>query len=160
VLRSLKKKLRRYGGNKMNKTALGILALFVTGLVLVGMVTAFQGAPNREGHKFNGEFKEKFEEFREIHDQLRVAMENGDYNEWLSIIEENDLPMREKITSVINEDNFHLLKELHDAREAGDIDRVMEIKEDLGIGPGRPPMGQGHGRCQGKGFGGRMRGGF
>ena len=103
-----------------NKILLGVLALFVLSIFSLGTI-AYRGDPDIQGPNYNAD----------VHEQLETALEAGDYDLWVSIREENDLPTRGRIFQVINEDNFDLFVELHEAHEAGDIDTANEIKAQL-----------------------------
>ncbi len=126
---------------KTNKKILSLFALLVIGLVLASsVVNAYRGTFN-EGPYYN----------EEIHAELQEAIENGDYNTWITIREENNLPMKGRIFEVINEDNFSLFTELHEAVLAGDETTINEIKEELGLGTGmqkRQGQGMRHGFMQ------------
>ncbi len=85
-----------------------------------------------------------------VSDELHMAMENaietGNFQEWLNLREENNLPVR-GIMSAINEENFHLFSEMHEARENGDLEIVQTIRAELGFGQGSMGMrGQGKGK--------------
>ena len=78
----------------------------------------------------------------QVHQEVDEAIENGDYAAWKEIMEQNTQrsnPIADKIT----EDNFYLLKELRDAKESGDTERISEIESELGItkGPRGPQRG-------------------
>jgi len=51
------------------------------------------------------------------------------------------------MASLINEGNFYLLKEMHEARELGDLATVQKIKAELGFQSGK---GQGKGMHSGQ----------
>jgi hypothetical protein len=72
------------------------------------------------------------------------AVESGDYAAWKALHANNN----GKMVSLINEGNFYLLKEMHDAREAGDFAKVQQIKAELGFKSGN---GQGKGMHKGQG---------
>lgn len=80
-----------------------------------------------KGMKMNPKISE------ELRESLKDAVEEGNYQEWLNLHEENNLKGR--ILQQITEENFHLLKEMHDAREEGDFEKVKEIQEELGFKP-------------------------
>jgi len=57
---------------------------------------------------------------------IQDAIENGDYEEWKSLIEEKN--PNNPLLEIITEDNFSKLQELHGLRE-----EIKVIQEDLGI---------------------------
>jgi len=99
-------------------------------------VLAYRGNPEEYGPNYNAQ----------VHEQLEDALEAQDYKLWLSIREENNLPTRGKIFSVINEDNFDLFVELHEANEIGDVDRANAIRSELGLGQGMMRRGNSNSR--------------
>jgi|FLOH01.1.fsa_nt_gi hypothetical protein len=121
-------------------TIFGLLALLVIGMIATG-VSAFRGDSSVKGPNFDVE----------IHEQLEAAMESGDYNTWLSVREENNLPMNGRMFSVVNEENFDLFVQMHEANELGDYETAQNIREELGLGLGSKGMNRGQG--MGKAFG-------
>ena len=120
----------------MNKNVmLGILAIFVVSIATIGAALAYRGNPDVNGPNYDAE----------VHEQLEAAIEAGDYNAWLQIREDNNLPTRGKMFQVINADNFGKYAELHEANTAGDTARADTIKAELGLGQGM----QRHGNIQG-----------
>jgi hypothetical protein len=61
----------------------------------------------------------------------KEAIESGDYDAWVAAVTENG--RSPAILEKINEDNFHLLGEMHQARVDGDRERAKEIADELGI---------------------------
>ena len=125
---------------KLSKTkkAFGAVALGVLAISggLVGMASAYQGDPTVQGPYYDPA----------IHEDLQNAIENGDYVAWMNIRTENNLPTRGRVFSVINQDNFNLFQELHEANLNGDYDRAQEIRQELGLGIGSQYRGQGKGQ--------------
>jgi len=74
---------------------------------------------------------------------VEEAVKSGDYATWKSLHANSN----GKMVSLINEGNFYLLKEMHEAREAGDFAKVQEIKVQLGFQSGN---GQGKGMHNGQ----------
>ena len=107
------------------KKMIGASVLVV--MLLVGFVSAYQGDPTTVGPNFDPK----------IHEQVEAAIGASDYDAWISIRTANDLPMNGKIFQVINEDNFDVFAEMHEAREADDIERADELRAELGLGQGR-----------------------
>ncbi|MBI5413950.1 hypothetical protein HZA38_00335 [Candidatus Peregrinibacteria bacterium] len=88
----------------------------------------------------------------EQHEQIKQAIENGDYETWKTLVPENS-PMAQNITA----ENFSLLKDLYDARKAGDAAKAKEIAGKLGIPVGK--FGRGVGMMSWFGGRGGMMGG-
>jgi len=72
------------------------------------------------------------------------AVQAGDYATWKSLHANSN----EKMASLINENNFHLLKEMQDAKETKNFARVKEIKAELGFTG--PSYGKGMGMHKGQ----------
>ncbi len=125
----------------------------------------------------SGLTQESFEKMQEWHERMSAkieakeavkdALDNADYDAWLEAIA--GLPMEEKFTEYINEDNFDELVAAHVARQEGDHETAKEIMEELGIPLGglkkmhQKHFGQGQGRGiengQGKGMNQGMQNG-
>jgi hypothetical protein len=60
------------------------------------------------------------------------AIESGDFATWKSL----HLNSSGKMASLINEGNFYLLTQMHEAKEAGDFEKVQEIKSQIGFQKG------------------------
>ncbi|MBW6451608.1 MAG: hypothetical protein K0B02_02665 [DPANN group archaeon] len=114
---------------KMSVLLIGALVLFS----IVGMVSAYKGNATPVGPNYN----------EDIHEAMKQAIENGDYDAWIQIREDNNMPMHCRMFSIINEENFHLFAEMHEANENGDLDRAAEIKAELGLGQGNGNCGMG-----------------
>ncbi|NTV23982.1 MAG: hypothetical protein HGA85_06465 [Nanoarchaeota archaeon] len=132
----------------------GIGALFLISVISLG-VMAYQGNMDIKGPNYN----------TDVHEQLEAAIEAVDYDSWISIRQENNLPTRGRIFQVINAGNFDRYAELHNAVEAGDIETAEQIREELGLGQGmmRKSGSKGtgcQGQCsmQGKGAGTQAKG--
>jgi len=118
----------------MNKNILlGILAIFVISIASLGIVLAYRGNPDVQGPNYDAD----------VHEQLEAAIEAGDYDAWVQIREDNNLPMRGRMFQVINADNFDQYVELHEANEAGDTAKADAIKAELGLGQGMQKRGNG-----------------
>ena len=111
----------------MNKKVVGIASLVAITLLLAGTVFAYRGDPMAKGPDYA---QEKCE-------QVEAAMESGNYAEWVRLREENNLPMHGRMFQVINEENFSLFKQLHEAREEGDTETMNQIRQELGLGEGK-----------------------
>lgn len=109
----------------MKKTIFfGFGLMLLIGLASLVSVLAYRGDPNVKGPNYN----------EEVHEQLEAAIESGDYNAWIAIRKENNLPMNGRIFQVINADNFDKYKELHNAMQSGDYDTANTIRAELGLG--------------------------
>jgi DNA-directed RNA polymerase beta' subunit len=73
------------------------------------------------------------EEMQLMQQEIQTAIENGDYEAWVSLMQENNNPRNEAMLSAITEDNFSLLKEMHQAMQSGDFETANQIREELGI---------------------------
>jgi hypothetical protein len=107
-----------------NKILAAFVAVFIIGIVTMIGAYAYKGNPSVNGPNYS----------EAVHEQLEVAIDNGDYDAWIQIRQENNLPMNGRMFQVINKDNFELFAEMHDAQLAGDIDRADEIRSELGLG--------------------------
>jgi len=123
----------------MNKNILlGMLAIFIVSIASLGAVLAYRGNPDVVGPNYDAE----------VHEQLETAMDAGDYDAWVQIRKDNNLPMQGRMFQVINADNFDKYVEMHKANLAGDTVKSDAIKAELGLGQGM----QKHGNSQGKGM--------
>ena len=77
------------------------------------------------------ELTEEMKTKMEAHQAVRNAMEAGDYNAWLDAAkaERPDAPYLEGIT----EEKFEVMQQMHDAKEAGDIEAAKNLAEEAGI---------------------------
>lgn len=127
--------------NKMNKTIFfGLGLMLVIGLASLVSVFAYKGDPNVQGPNYDAD----------VHEQLEAAIESGDYNAWIAIRQENNLPMNGRMFQVINADNFDKFTELHEAMQSGDYDTANTIRAELGLGQGMMKRGYGNGVSQGR----------
>ncbi|MBN2042795.1 MAG: hypothetical protein JW754_03235 [Candidatus Aenigmarchaeota archaeon] len=121
----------------MKKPIIAILAIFSLSL-LISMGFAF-AAGNHSFGRLNYD--------PEVHEQMMNAIENGNYTEWARIREENRMPMRGMIFENINEDNFQLYTQLHQAVQNGDTEMASQLREQLGLDTGMfrgmRPLGHG-----------------
>ncbi len=84
---------------------------------------------------------------REQVEAVRQAMESGDYQAWVSAVQ-NTPNGGERILGVIDsEEDFNRLAESHQKMQEGDIEGAREIKEELGLpekrkGPGDKKGGE------------------
>ncbi|GEM_PF-1587340 len=80
----------------------------------------------------------KRHENKENFEAVKTAIENNDYEAWKSAISE--APFADKISEVINAENFDKFVEMHNLRQDGDIEGAQEIRDELGL-PARPGKG-------------------
>ncbi len=129
----------------MEKKIIGLFAIITLALVGITGVIAYRGDFLVKGPNYN----------EEIHEQLEAAIENRDYNTWITIREENNLPIRGKIFQVINEDNFDMFVRLHEANQNGDSETANNIRAELGLGQRTMNRGSNSGQGQGSGMKGQ-----
>lgn len=94
--------------------------------------------------------EEEFDQMRKKHlvqQNIQNTIQNGDYETWKQLMQDNPTQWSEEMLEVITTENFHLLNELETARQESDFETVQEIMEELGLG-------------KGIGFGMRMGNGF
>ncbi len=124
-----------------NKILAGFAAVMLIGLMAF-VAVAYRGNPGVESPNYN----------EDVHAELEAAMVEGDYDAWLKIRQDNNLPTEGKIYRVINRDNFDKYVELHNANLAGDIEKADAIRAELGLGLGS--RGEGAHRGGGAGVNG------
>lgn len=129
-----------------NKILIGFAAVLLIGLVAL-MAVAYRGNPDVKSPNYN----------EDVHEQLEAAIESGDYDAWLKIRQDNNLPTNGRIYQVIGRDNFGKYVELHNANTAGDTERADAIRAELGLGQGMrgsgTHAGAGNGNAGGQGTG-------
>lgn len=103
------------------------VAVFIIGVISMIGVYAYKGDYSVKGPNYN----------EDVHEALETAMENGDYDAWVKIRQDNNLPTNGRMFQVINKDNFVRLAEMHEANEAGNADKAAEIRSSLGLGQGK-----------------------
>lgn len=102
------------GGNKKmekKKITIGVFALAAVALLSIGMVSAF-GFGN--GFMSQNLTEEEIAERNAQREEIRTAVENGDYFAWKSLMEERIEQMRNKLT----EENFNQITEKHQEMES------------------------------------------
>ena len=110
------------------KTLLTTLAV-VSVLAIVNVAAAAEGVTQTpQGKQFGQQGVAQMKE-------VRQAVENEDYETWKKLTEEH--PRAAEMFKNISADNFHLLNEMYQARQDGDMEKVKEIADQLGlrIGP-------------------------
>jgi len=119
------------------KTLLTLAALGLILTVGVVSVSAFSG-------NLNGE---KPARDPERHEAMMEIFENADYDAWVSMI--NEKPFAEKFAEKLTQENFDTMVQMHQLKQAGDMEGARALAEELGW-PGKMGM-----RKFGKGFGER-----
>ncbi|MEM4756326.1 MAG: hypothetical protein QW594_04300 [Candidatus Woesearchaeota archaeon] len=107
------------------KVVIGILLVAVISMIgLVGIGYAYKGDPQTKGPNYSPK----------VHQQLQAAIEAKDYDTWIKIRKENNLPMNGKMFQVITKENFGKYAELHKANLEGNTAKADAIKQELGLG--------------------------
>lgn len=101
----------------MKKTILGIMVVALISILAISSVLAVSYGNRNSANPIMDK------------DALENAIESGDFATWKSLHTNSN----GKMVSLINESNFYLLKEMHDAKESGDYNKVQEIKTRLGF---------------------------
>jgi hypothetical protein len=139
------------GGTKMErKYTLGIVAIAMVAILGISMVSAFGFGNGFMNHDMTEEERTEMQEQQEA---IQIAISDGDYETWKSMMEERIAKMQSQIT----EENFNTIREQHqkmsefriamqEAKESGDFSKVEELQEEYGF--------------EGKGFGKGMKAGF
>ena len=78
----------------MKKTSV-LAVLLVAGIALGGVSYAWMGPMN-----FGDMTEEEISEFQEVREQIQTAIENGDYETWLAL-------MQERFAEMTSEENYH-----------------------------------------------------
>ena len=117
--------------NKKN-VILTFSLLTVLLLSLAASTYAYQGESNLNN---NRKGKSKFS--LEKHTALKEAIGNNDFQAWKALVGDDN-----RISEIINEDNFAQFVEAHKLMEEGKFEEAKEIKEALGM----PNMGKKHQR--------------
>ena len=116
----------------------GLMILAVFGIIFsVSSVFAYKGDITQMGP--NGD--------EERYEAMQMAFEDTDYETWNNLMIQNSGNSR--MMDRVNADNFDTFIQLREAKLAGDLDRVNELKTELGFeqgfGNGRYEHGQGRG---------------
>lgn len=129
-----------------NKILIGLFAFFLISIVaFAGITYAYKGDANVKGPNYN----------EDVHEQMEAAIEAGDYDAWVQIRQDNNLPMTGRMFQTINKDNFDKYVAMHDAMESGDTATADAIRTELGLGLGTK-QGRGTGAGLGTGAGQKM----
>jgi len=136
-----------------NKTIFGLFALAML-VVSIGAVSAFRWGNSEQvkqalDSKDFGSWKqamseqlteENFNQMAERHgkmverhaakQEMREALEAGDFEAWKAAVE--NMPRKQEVS----EEDFNVMVQMHQARQDGDFDKAMELREELGFKPG------------------------
>jgi hypothetical protein len=126
--------------------------VFIGLILVVGLVSAYRGDYSIKGPEYS----------EERHQLMQEAFENLDYNAWKEIMSENS--RKGRVLEIINEDNFEIFVEAHNAMVNQDFEKANELRQELGLNNGiglkdgngfkqGNKSGKMKGLNQGKGFG-------
>ncbi|MCD4771535.1 hypothetical protein K8R30_03925 [archaeon] len=118
-----------------NRKTMSMLALGIVALLGVGFVAAYQGDYSVKGSDYS----------EDRHEAMEEAFDNLDYDAWVALMAETGRHSR--VMEVVNEGNFAVFVEAHEAGEVGNLERAAELRTELGLGNGQ-------GSRNGSGFGG------
>ncbi len=110
---------------KKNKHLMGLLGVFLVSLAAASALA-----------QQNGNWLEPKADGCGVNEELADAILAGDYNAWAALRAEHGLAMHGRLAQALNEGNFGLLLQLHEARAGGNLERVGEIRSELGLGVG------------------------
>ena len=115
-------------------------------LLVVGLVSAYKGDYTTQGPNFS----------EERHELMQQAFDTGDYDAWVDLMSQDGRTPR--VLEIVNEDNFDLFVQAHEAGIAGDSETAKELRAQLGLNNGVGPKdgaGFGNGMKYGRGHGQR-----
>ena len=101
-----------------------LLTLAALGLILtVGVVStsAFSGNWRQDKPNFDPE----------KHQDMIEIFENADYNAWVEMMSEK--PFAEKFAEKITQENFDMMVQMHELKQAGDMEGVRALAEEWGV---------------------------
>ena len=104
-----------------------LLATAIGSVVIgAGLMVAVSASAHRG---FSGDKSAITAEKKELHQELKTTVEDGDYQAWKTLVES-----KPKITDIIDsEEKFQKLAEMHKLKKAGDIEAAKELAEELGL---------------------------
>ncbi|MBN1175111.1 hypothetical protein JXA48_00550 [Candidatus Woesearchaeota archaeon] len=135
----------KWNWKKISLAAFSIAAIGLVGTA--GLVSAYQGNPDNQGPNYDAA----------LHDLKVDAFDSGDYAVWKDLMEQSGAQGR--VMDVVNEENFDLFVQAHNAALSGDFETSNAIRAELGLNNGIGPAdGTGHrnvsqGRRMNKGSG-------
>lgn len=121
------------------KYILGIIITLIVSILGISIASAFGFGKGFSFIKSNLTEEEKAE-IQKQNQEIRNAIENGDFATWKYLMEERIAKMQSQLT----EENFNTLREHHqkmmefrkamqEARESGDFSKVKELQEKYGF---------------------------
>ncbi len=116
-----------------NKKTMGFVALGIVALLGISLVAAYQGDPSVKGPNYSDD----------RHQAMQEAFTNYDYNAWVALMTEDG--RSPGVLNKIDESNFALFVDSHNAAISGDLDKAAELRAELGLGQGMK-QGQGNGQ--------------
>ncbi len=127
-----------------------LLTLAVLGLILTAGIAssyAFQG--QAWGPKANLT-EEQRQEMQAHHQEIKQALENNDYNAWLSLIQDKQALMEDKgfepkgniLNTIDSQEDFAKLAQAHQAIQDRDYETAQQIRQELGLPQKQGRMGK------------------
>ncbi|NCC71597.1 hypothetical protein EOM09_08555 [bacterium] len=101
------------------KKIISILLLVLISFSAIFAVSAYKGDIYAKNPNFD----------EDRHIEMQNAFENLDYFAWKEIMEENN--RTGKVLNIINEDNFEIFVEYVNAKNNGDYEKALELREEL-----------------------------
>jgi hypothetical protein len=115
----------------------GIVAvLAITNVASIAFANTGEGANNGDASQMQQRRQmqvdpERAQEMKQHREEVKAAIEGGDYETWHALMTEND--GTPQILEEVNTDNFNLFVEMHQKIQDGDTDGAKEIADKLGI---------------------------
>jgi DNA-binding transcriptional regulator YbjK len=94
------------------------------------MSQRYENMSENQGTMFSGR--------QALNAEMIQAIKDGNYDAWKTAVVNSKSPLVSKIT---NEDEFKILVQLYQAKQDGNITKVMELSEQLGLPGGFEPRG-------------------
>lgn len=121
----------------MKKITAGVLVFSIIALLGVSLVAAF---PFGFGKGMNADLtEEEQEEAQAFHDALQQAIEDGDFEEWKSLMESqlteenfNLIVQRHQNMEENRAENEQIRNQIQDAMQAGDYETAQQLREQMG----------------------------
>ncbi len=131
--------------NRRAKAAVfGLFALMVVGMLTISIVSAYRGDYTVKGPDYNDE----------RHDAMEAAFETSDYDEWYTLMTEDERHPR--VVDVVTESNFETFAQAHAAAQNGKDETAADLRAELGLNDGNGLAG-GTGHKMGLGEGQLMQ---
>lgn len=92
-----------------------------------------------ERHEATSQRHENMSERRALNEEMNQAIKDGNYEAWKKAAENSKSPM---ISKILDEEDFKIRVQLHQAKQDGDYAKVKELSEQLGLpgGSGKHKM--------------------